>query len=864
MKGTIKKLKTPDEQYIYPITVSEAVYVDPKQNLTKKLSDLDAVVNAISKGATYVIDLDQWGIVPGLPEKPYSEADYLRADQNIQGINNALRYAHKHHFITAVLPKGDYSLCYPRPIRMVSHVTLHLSGSTLKVMYNSDYKSPFDDRMTADYYNFKGNSIVFEHVTNAHLIAGRLIGDRADRSWSNAAEEAKMEHTYGVVIGKGSSHCTVKHCEISDYMGDNVSFVNSTVKALVEFQQGLTLTGLSDTTGQDIASANSLTTKFLPLPKDVEYSSMMIAGAGYHRGTNLNSKDVDIFFYDGSRAFIGALKKRKIYTPISVPVGAEQFRIVFHKETNPNKYMQITIVFGELVHHNIVEHNEIYNGHRGGITGGGSYNVIQHNIIRDNGKNTLRFLDGLPAFPDPTRYAINQEDSFGDNCVIRNNLIYNSNHGILVGCYSAQIENNHIYNVDSIAINLYSLSHAAIRNNFIYNCGASVGIMTSNVADAYVHIHENSIYSGVTILNGFGYHLVVTENHFVNPAMIDITEGNAEFKNNRIAFSDTSASSTIAIEKAEGCIFDSSVPGKEIHFRIADYKRCVFRNIQANLRTRNELTVSEPVFLDDCKFFNSIMNNHAYLTKAKQVTVTRSNFEDSIIRVGNTNTENQFPRISLEDCILDVKSNEFVLLAESNRAYGTITLQRCAIDIANPQCKQLLRNTVTPASVLVSMTDCKLTYHGDIPLALQYYAYPEGISRFVAADNTFTNIVVPANPPGNFIGYNPESKGVAPPESGYFQVSHLHYNARPVAGGHVGWVCTAEGYAANRPWTSNTAYADRSTVYSSNKVYMAIGAGTSGTTAPFHTSGTWTDPNGVIWQYMGPRAVFTPFGSIAT
>ena len=125
----------------------------------------------------------------------------------------------------------------------------------------------------------------------------------------------------------------------------------------------------------------------------------MITGSGYTRLTNLESRDFDIYFYKENDQFIGAMKNRKIYTHISIPTTARKFRLLFHNETNPQKKLLITISWGRIPHHNLVEHNEIFNGHRGGITLGGSYNVIQHNVIRDNGKGSVNFLDQKPIFP---------------------------------------------------------------------------------------------------------------------------------------------------------------------------------------------------------------------------------------------------------------------------------------------------------------------------------------------------------------------------------------------------------------------------------------------------------------------------------
>lgn len=502
----------------------------------------------------YHIELDRWNIKQGIPSKPYTNADYTNADANIQGINNAIQYASANGFTTIVLPRGKYAICYPREIKMVSNVTFDLNGSTLKVIYDSDHKSPFDNRTTTDFYNFKGNSIVFDNVTNTHLVGGTIIGCRDDRSFQNPGE-AKMEHTYGVVFQKSTRYSSIKNCIVRDYMGDNITFSSSAIREIAVLNASLN--ALDYMTGQVSPSTNSLVTDFINIPTGAEFSSFEIAGFGYTRLTALNSKEVDVFFYRADNSFIGVVKKRKIYTGISIPLGTTKIRMLFSKETNSSKNLQITLKFGLIPHHNLVEYNEVFNGHRGGITLGGSYNIVQHNVVRDNGKGNNSFLDGKPVFPYSTRYAINQEDSYGDNCVIRNNFIYGSNHGILVGCYSIQIENNHIYNIESIGINLYSLLYANIRGNIIYNCSYPLGFMTSNFNNAYVNISENSINGGnLSYLNtNNSYTINVSNNNFVD--IIYINSGNSNenniFRNNRFKFENISSTPILNVNNMDTC-----------------------------------------------------------------------------------------------------------------------------------------------------------------------------------------------------------------------------------------------------------------------------------------------------------------------
>jgi hypothetical protein len=709
----------------------------------------------------YLIELQRWNITQGMPTKPYTDVHYSLADSNIQGINNALQYARDNGYSKAILPKGEYALCFPRAIKMVSNLTFDLNGSILKVIYDSDRKSPFDTRTTTDYYNFKGNSIEFDNVNNSHLIGGTIIGDRDDRSFSNASAERKMEHTYGVVFNRSTKYSSIKNCVVRDYMGDNITFSSSAIRELAEFNLNLSLNNLDYSTGQLMSSNNTLTTGYIKIPQDTNFPSFLIAGSGYTRLTALTTKDVDVFFYKADNTFIGVLKKRKIYTDITIPVGAVKMRMVFFNETNPSKNMQITLKFGSIPHHNLVEFNEVYNGHRGGITLGGSYNIVQHNVIRDNGKGSNSFLDGKPIFNDSTRYGINQEDSYGDNCIIRNNLIYGSNHGVLAGCYSILIENNHIYNIDSIGINLYSLQYANVRGNVINNCATNLGLMTSNFPNAYVTITDNSFTGGsIYFFSNTSYQLNIANNNFIDIPNLNlgIDNTNCKFKSNRIKYSNVLGTPIITAYSLEDCILDSSYQ-RDITLRIYNQIGCKFKNLKVSLQTQNGLSKSESVFIKDCEYINSIVINLIFGTKDRLVKFTRSIFTDSILKVGNINTAGNTASSILEECVLVVNLNNYLFATDFNQPKGLIKLIKCNIEINNPRFNYLIHHDKPSAGKVFSFSlyESTIIYKGDSPLLLNLYNHLNLMEKFIAADNDFQNILLSSVDPDIFLDYDPQN-----------------------------------------------------------------------------------------------------------
>lgn len=812
--------------------------------------------------ASYIIELNRWNIKQGFPTKPYVDNDYIQADTNIQGINNAIQYAYDNGFTEVILPRGQYALCYPREIKITqSNITFNLNGSTLKVIYDSGRKSPFDTRTTTDYYNFGGNSIVISGASNSHVKNGTIIGCRDDRSFTDVANERKVEWTYGVLFTKGTNNSSVKHCIVSDFMGDNVSFSNTSFQDYEEFSLGLTLNNLDTTTGQPIASTNSVITQMIPLQGN--YTSFLVAGTGYGRQTAITGRELGVFFYKSDGTFIRALSNRKIYTPLTIPVGATKFRFVFYNETSTSKNMLIGLKYGLSPHHNMVEHNELYNGHRGGISLGGSYNVIQHNVIRDNG---LNLVDGKPVFSDPTRYGINQEDSYGDNCVIRNNVIYNTNHGILAGCYSIEIENNHIYNTTGIGINLYALLASKVKGNFVYNCSTTIGLMSANLENAHVYITQNTLVGGKTdVSTGTGYNVFVKDNTFIDQTSISMPDSIlSTFKDNNIKYSTNfSGNPSITINKIENCLFECKTTQRTFTLKSYEIIRSTFTNCNYSASTRNQSTTRETVLINDCIFTNSILENYIINMKQRTVQAIRCKFTDSFIKSIVVSTDNEAPITKLTDCEFYIKTATSIFQTDLNRPTAVVELERCKIEISNSGFLYLIKHIATATSSVYSLSlkRCDITYIGAGKLNLVYYSLLSPMKSFISGTNKFSNINLPVQDSSVYIGYDPLTQSVNEPINGSFLVGQIMANAAPTSGGYLGWVCTTSGIANNIVWGASTVYSVGQQVNTNNKIYECTIAGTSGTTSP---SGTGTSiPDGTItWKYVDAKAVFRQYGLI--
>jgi hypothetical protein len=746
-----------------------------------------------STGTTYIVELSRWGITAGIPAKPYDNADFTLANNNVTGLNNAIQHAANNGYTEIVLPRGQYAICYPTQISMANYLTFNFNGSTLKVIYDSNNRSPYDSVGAAgalEPWKFGGMSIAFNNTIHSHIINLILIGCRADRSFTDRggdgiSGELAMESSYGISFGNGARHCSVKHCDISAYMGDNITFSslpNGTRWA--EFGQGLTLNAVDYSTGQLIESDNSLTSQLFTIPAG-GYKTWAIQGAGYSRATGLyNRHEFDVFYYDSNGNYLGVLPKRHLYAPVDIPYNATKFRVVYFNETNPAKNMGMIFVFGDFNYNNLVEYNDLHDSHRGGLTLGGSHNIIQRNIIRNNGKYMGRMLDGKPAFNDPTRYGINQEDSYGEGSVIRENVIYGNFHGLLIGCYSVSIENNHIYDCDYLAINVYTMSYASIRGNKIQNCLYNLGIAGNGFSDAFIEVAQNDFYGGMMDIGWTGspgHHFHMVDNNFYNPHGLFDFGTTGVFRGNRIRLYLNDSGQQIPaildyydyathyplvfkISKIENCVFEGRVNSvfpamSDALFRTDKFIGCTFKNLNTTIETLTDTIKDSEVAFKECEFYNSIFTNNVNNTKSRHVKVYNSDFNDTIIRVANSTVTTSVVKTSLDSCKINCTTLDSLVITNIEQTTGSVALTNCEVTISNATMANVIKNlqTTTDTDTTVSVKNSTFTYTGASPLTMNYYNNKTPMKSFVWHNNRLVNINNPAQDADVYIGYDSET-----------------------------------------------------------------------------------------------------------
>ncbi len=691
---------------------------------------LEGVESSSINQGMFTIELDRWGIQTGIPEKPYQPEDYQKAMQNINGINSALTYANEQGYSHVLLPKNEYAICFPTPIQLKSNQTFDCMGATLKVIYDSDNRSPFDPDQNRHPSFLEGNALEFTRgVRNSHLKRLRLIGDRYERSFQYS-EERRREGSYGVVFRGDACYCSVSHCYIAGFMGDQIRFVAEGYIRTGSSGQGSQVLGTVDiTTGAVVPNPNatSVVSALISIPSS-DKPFFTIGGQGYSRTTRMNNKKFEVYYYQGSN-FLGRLTGNKVQAPVTIPAHATHMRLMYLNETDPNKNFDIFIRYGGDCHHNVVEFNELADGHRGGIQPGGSYNIIQYNKIRNNGSSDGWLWGGIPTFPDSTRYGINQEDSYGDNTIIRGNHIYGSFHAILVGTYSIFIENNVINNCSN-GIRVYGMEYGSITNNYIQT-GNAVSSSGTSLLGA-VQVIGNYCLGDIALGNAT-YECIVKGNHVVGGGLRvgrGICEGNIvtlsknysgnsgslegdSLRFNQFKGTNPDVSKILVYPEGSKLIENCTFYDIEIEMRKAvTYKKCKFYNCR--FLTGHTTSVVPYEFIE-CEFFDS--------RPMQRTKDTLMIFKDCQIQFSSSYTFNHF--------LLGFSTTPMSL---------SINMDGCTIKTAAPLLGIIESNYITQNTIQYEIKNTSIEYTGDGVLDLRINRRETTVYKGLIANLRLKNI----------------------------------------------------------------------------------------------------------------------------
>lgn len=459
--------------------------------------NVELAKNSTMYNISYVIDLDKWGIKKGsFGKPPYTTDQWTIAYNNLLGFNNALTYAKDNGYNRIVVPKGNYSFCYTNfsgattsttmittSIKLFSNQTLDLNGSTFEVMYDSINKNPYDlSPSGTPAWKLSGKLIDMDECFNSHITNGTILGEIPNRSFTDGGtgfeSEKGMEQTKAIGINNGAKFCSISYLDVSMFMGDGIRIGNSPTQTtnwnVSGYGNNICSPGYVNSDGTITSMSGAYVSPKYTLIQGEHKVIQMRTNGGYTRIPTIKGNFFEFVFLDTNNAVVS--RKKAVYLQtVTVPYNATGLRIQFTNEDVGLSSLTIDYAITKPQASNIhIHHCEIHDNHRGGISGGADYTLIEWNRIYHNG---LDSGIGVPLFPDTTRYCINFEDSYCNDLKIRNNLMFSGFNGLLLGAYHIQVTNNYMSEFSS-GVLVYNNAKTLIQSNYFYNAG-SVGLMDS-------------------------------------------------------------------------------------------------------------------------------------------------------------------------------------------------------------------------------------------------------------------------------------------------------------------------------------------------------------------------------------------------
>ena len=496
-----------------------------KKGLWKEVREAAPTPQIKNEKEVFRVDPEKFGIRSGFPVKReeeingekircYSDAAYHQALANIKGINAAIAAGVKSGAKWIVFPKTEIAICYSsrwgESIWInYDNVIVDFGGSTLKVIYDSEKRSPFhltyDKKKKEDFpstnpvYTLNGKAITVVDCNNTTVRNAKLIGDKIDRSFKIQAEKA-MESTYGVASGGNCTNVVVEKIDVAFFMGDGLtcSSSNTSKSVRVGYQMGWKEGNLSEK-GQEIPGSGFFRSDFLKVNPN---SSFYMQGYGYTQGmTGLVKRGYHVYFYDREKQFIGYGGFVLALRYFSSSADTAFVRLVVEEKKKDRHSWQMVLKEGKYGEHITLRDNYIHHNHRGGMTIGVNDMYITRNYFYNNGvapdkENNLPGFEQKGGNPFMTRYHINMEDSQGHNIHVVGNKFEGGRLGVAVRGNDFTVENNEFIRT---GVSFYRLPHVICRNNTFRDGGiSSFPYNTDGWYSRNWYIENNTIHGSVS------------------------------------------------------------------------------------------------------------------------------------------------------------------------------------------------------------------------------------------------------------------------------------------------------------------------------------------------------------------------------
>ncbi|MFH5186084.1 right-handed parallel beta-helix repeat-containing protein [Paenibacillus sp. TAB 01] len=920
MEGKIKKLKNEADEYMYPVTVADAVFTDPEQTLTAKLADMEKRLGG--SPISYAIELERWGI----------RNDGTNAEQTTQGINNALAWAKSQGYNHVLLGSGTYS------------VRLDTNDAAIHMLSGMHFEMKNDCVL-----QLQGNSspnyrvIEIKQIEHAKVSGGRIIGDKASHQY-----EMYVKFVRGGVNADGT-------------LNDNPNFIRSEVidrykaPGLLNNFRLWSIPGVKNTVYSFYQYKDTVSKEtFVNFRNNGGFAPVTSSGRGWFdtidkankmiftidissspltdaQIAQINAKVDNAYYTHESGLGIGILSSNYIEIDgmeISDCTGDGILTGIGVYYDDASKYTQ-----QEMGQHIYIHGCDIHHCRRQGMSLCGPNDVYVFN-------NTIHHI-GFASDNVTTDFKNGTAPMFGidiESMVSESNIPYKSNYLNQDGLetnYRIYIYNNYIHhNAKGHFVNADG-THITLQNNTFE--GSNVGGISSYPNQWFVKYLNNTfiqcqlVVAGNNVVNGAVANKAninvnnaqgaLIENcqikdglfygssiygYFGSPASVDVATGTFTYTAahgmgngaqisfeqwfgkvptgisvDKLYYTVNVTPNSFQVSETKGgvpvVITDAGVSGFSISRY--NYGRCYISNIVVEKDWKDGNT------FDDTTGFslltaggvikNVIVKNSTLSIKPPASYVGRPNTAEGITLIEGTANFEGSQISSLKVIRIKGRAMGGDVNLGSNNAYSRVNVdgaffQGVQVNFGAAYLSNgtFLNSTVYKAESPTLSTIAN-SYLENSTISLHWLTYDKSMTIARCLFNNVTLDVSSAVQMIENIDLNTrltDNRMSAPPTNGKYALGQIIYNAAPAPGGYVGWICTTPGYASNQVWAAGKSYSSGSRISANGHVYEAVTSGTSGTVSPaFPTAaGASVTDNNITWKELGLQSVFKAFGPISS
>jgi hypothetical protein len=787
--------------------------------------------NSSTEIPTYSIELTRWGI----------SNDGTNPIETTLGINNALIWANQNGYVKVKLPQGTYLVDKDSNINLVSDMHFQLDEHALirketngKTSYTVVYVGP--------------------NTNNVTISGGEIKGDRYTHDYSAPGTH---ENSYCLLI-EGATNVLIERIKLSESTGDGLCIGSNNLGFIADIYETDLESGGIDDNGNLITDPTSIRTNGTKL----SFSASVFRNNSWHRNfslinsNNLIATSLNIYFYKVDNTFISATKNRVFNEIIDFPDGAAYCKVTLNQPTVPNVgdgQKRFAMNALAVCYRVSVRQCDIGFNRRQAITlGGGYYMTIDSNVLHDIGGTAPESGIDVEGGANPNWHLHIVNNTFYNN-VGYDIILFDGKYGY--------IANNSMGSKDSIAslnTNNAFRQYTVIGNTLLgpmYLSANDGKVVGNTVINSQVNVYgSNIMVDGLVLYNHTltvntpnPYDATLTNLKLIGGS-IDLNNNAAHFSNVDIYRGSFGGNVTAGTPTFSNMRVLTDTTGRGINLCQGFYDNCTFMTPSDAPTTGYGVIIQKPgkYVLKNCNFK---LNTWLFeINGDSDTTIENSTFDTdadlswgkAVINVIRAKT-------------LKLMNNVINAPNQSGLNFSVIKINPYGASTDGVAEAHIIGNIVkTPVA-------CKGISTSEGSNTTSYYVIGNIVQGCFLdlrdIDIKHGNIDNGITDPYNYKN--------AAPTSGKFKLAQIVYNSKPIPGGYLGWVCTSAGTALSKDWTANTAYSVNTMVRANNKVYKCTVAGTSGTTAPSHTSGAATDGT-VIWLYVDVLAVFNQFGPVSS